>query len=739
MAQRLQTPVHMENIQSAWRRLWVVFRNDTPTVFLILAFATLRGAFSLVLPLGFQALIGQLMGGRLSASWWVLFFVVLLFSGLMVLFGLVQLRISEWFQQRLFVRTAYFFERATQLQLPTLADEPSHRFFDTVILQKELPKLLLEVSTAVLQLLFGFLLLFLYDFTFVGAAVLIVFLAVVVLRWSLGRGFQWSMEESGAKFALTSALKSAESDRNLSLASHVATYLKARRKHFRVLWRLHAVLGGARVAFTAALLAVGGWLVIDQAVSIGQFVAIEIVFLTILVNLEKLISGVDSIFDILTALAKLDNTFQHEGVDISPFNPKDSQPVEGSAWLQNFSETHPPSDRRAPWRWMAFLAFTFFASLFLPWTQTVSMVGTVTMDNPMERPAALYAAENGRLSTWFVREGQVVRAGDTLMIMEEIGAEYLDPALLQNMEQSQEAKESAFTAYSQKARAVSMQLAQAREGMAPQLAAAQLKVQVDSTDWVAYQVGERVAERQKDRADSLLTLGVISRQAWETQQVTWQKARAQAQSQGQKWTSSRADYRAKKIALQENLSKLESALAAAQAESAGATEAATQARSKTNQIARRVSNRYVVAPRDGVVIELAKLAPGALVKKDEKILTVVPAYAEVVVIASCEPNDIPLMEAGQRAMVAFDGYPMLPIPGWPEHSVGMFEANVRFVSAAATQDGGGFAVVLEPSETWPSALRAGTNSHVTLLLKDVPLWFELWRQLNGLPANRSAS
>ena len=79
----------MENIQSAWRRLWVVFRNDTPTVFLILAFATLRGAFSLVLPLGFQALIGQLMGGRLSASWWVLFFVVLLFSGLMVLFGLV--------------------------------------------------------------------------------------------------------------------------------------------------------------------------------------------------------------------------------------------------------------------------------------------------------------------------------------------------------------------------------------------------------------------------------------------------------------------------------------------------------------------------------------------------------------------------------------------------------------------------------------------------------------------------
>ena len=112
----------MENIQSAWRRLWVVFRNDTPTVFLILAFATLRGAFSLVLPLGFQALIGQLMGGRLSASWWVLFFVVLLFSGLMVLFGLVQLRISEWFQQRLFVRTAYFFERATQLQLPTLAD-----------------------------------------------------------------------------------------------------------------------------------------------------------------------------------------------------------------------------------------------------------------------------------------------------------------------------------------------------------------------------------------------------------------------------------------------------------------------------------------------------------------------------------------------------------------------------------------------------------------------------------------
>ena len=726
----------MKDIRPAWHRLWSVVRNDRPTVWLILAFATLRGAFSLVLPLSFQALIGQLMGGRLSASWWVLFALVLIFSALMILFGLVQMRLSEWFQQRLFVRTAYFFERATELSLSSESQEPSHRFFDAIILQKELPKLLLDVSTAVLQLLFGFLLLFLYDFTFVGAALIILGIAILMIRWSLSRGFLWSMEESKAKFALTARLKEAEGQEKGGMAGFVAEYLKARRKHFRVVWRMHAILGGARVAFTAALLAVGGWLVIDQTVSIGQFVAIEIVFLTILANLEKLVAGVDSIFDVLTALTKLDSTFAHEGVDISPFNPADTQPFEGKAWIQNFEQTHPPSDKKAPWRWMAFLALVLLASLFLPWTQTVSMTGVVTMDDPMDRPSELYAAENGRLTTWYVREGQEVRTGDTLLLLEEIGSDYLDPALLDNLTTSQRAKEEANAAYQGKTEALRSQLDQARRGLRPQLQVARQKVRVDSTDWVAYRAAEDVALDQKHRADSLLSVGIISRQTWEGQAMNWQKARAQSQGQGQKYAASKAEYEAKRLELAEKIAKLESSVAEARADEASSLESATQALSKTNQVARRISNRYVIAPRDGVVMELSKKAPGSLMKKDEKLLTLVPAYESLIVVAQCDPNDIPLLHAQQGAMLAFDGYPMLPIPGWPEHSVGMFEAHVRFVSTAVGPHQSTFPIVLEPAEAWPAGLKAGTNSHATLLLGDVPLWFELWRQLNGFPANR---
>jgi len=725
----------MKSIRPAFDRLWTVFRNDKPTIFLILAFATLRGAFSLVLPLGFQALIGQLMGGRLSTAWWVLFFVVILFSGLMVLFGLLQMRISEWFQQRLFVRTAYFFERALRAKLPTKAEEPSHRFFDTITLQKELPKLLLEVSTAVLQLIFGFLLLLLYNLTFVGAAFIIFSIALFLLRWSLARGFDWSMQESKEKFMLTAALKREESQGPQPLSGLVGNYLKARRGHFRILWRLHAILGGTRVAFTASLLAVGGWLVMDQVVSIGQFVAVEIVFLTILTNLEKLISGTDSIFDILTSLVKLDKTFDHDHVNISPFNPKDNQPFEDAEWLENFHQTHPPTSKQAPWRWMAFLGLTSFACLFLPWTQTVSMVGEVTMDNPMERPAAIYAAENGRLSTWFVREGQAVKAGDTLLVIEEIGSDYLDPNLLDNLSISQDAKVAANTAYTEKTSALLKQQVQARQAVAPQLAAMRQKVLSDSTDLVAYTLAQEVALVQKLRADSLWSRGIISRQDAELKRVSWQKAQAQAQTQAQKWIASRAEWKAKKLELAENLAKLESSIASAQAEAASALDAATQAKSKRDQIEKRITNRYVVAPRDGTVIELSKKAPGALIKKEERILTLVPQFDHLIVIAEAFPNDIPLLEAGQRAMVAFDGYPMLPIPGWPEKSVGMFPADVRFVSNAVTENSNGFMVVLEPHDTWPSQLKPGNRSHITLLLNDVPLWFELWRQLNGLPAN----
>lgn len=726
----------MKDIRPAWHRMWSVVRNDRPTVLLILAFATLRGAFSLVLPLGFQALIGQLMGGRLSTSWWVLFVLVLIFSGLMILFGLVQMRLSEWFQQRLFVRTAYFFERATELGLVPEAVEPSHRFFDAITLQKELPKLLLDVSTAVLQLLFGFLLLFLYDFTFVGAALLILGIAILMIRWSLSRGFNWSMEESQAKFDLTARLKQSEGEAKGGMAILVSQYLKARRRHFRVLWRMHAILGGARLAFTAALLAVGGWLVIDQTLSIGQFVAIEIVFLTILTNLEKLVAGVDSIFDILTALTKLDTTYDHGSVDISPYNPSDSQPFQGEAWLQNLNETHPPNDRRAPWRWMAFLAFMFLSSLFLPWTQTVSMTGMVTMDDPMDRPSELYAAENGRLITWYVREGQHVSAGDTLLLLEEIGSEYLDPSILENMENSQGAKEEVNRANEEKTQAIQNQLEQAKTGFLPQIEMSSQSVRMDSTEWVAYSAAEQVALDQKHRADSLLKVGIISQQSWEGTAMNWQKARAQSQSQWQKFQSSQASLKAKQAELSEKIAKLEASLAEARASEASSVESAIQARSKTNQIAKRISNRYVVAPRDGVVVELSTKAPGSLIKKEEKIVTLVPEYQQLIIVAQCNPNDIPLLEEGQRAMVAFDGYPMLPIPGWPEHSVGMFEANVRFVSTAVGPDQQNFSIVLEPQENWPTGLKAGTNSHVTLLLGDVPLWFELWRQLNGFPANR---
>lgn len=220
--------------------------------------------------------------------------------------------------------------------------------------------------------------------------------------------------------------------------------------------------------------------------------------------------------------------------------------------------------------------------------------------------------------------------------------------------------------------------------------------------------------------------------------MNWQKARAQSQGQGQKYAASKAEYEAKRLELAEKIAKLESSVAEARADEASSLESATQALSKTNQVARRISNRYVIAPRDGVVMELSKKAPGSLMKKDEKLLTLVPAYESLIVVAQCNPNDIPLLHAQQGAMLAFDGYPMLPIPGWPEHSVGMFEAQVRFVSTAVGPDQTTFPIVLEPAEIWPVGLKAGTTSHATLLLGDVPLWFELWRQLNGFPANRTA-
>ena len=301
--------------------------NDRKDMGRVVVFATLHGAISLSFPLGIQALIGQIMGGRLSASWWLLVAGVLFAIVLAGVLYLMQLRIVELLQQRIFVRSSFEFAHRIPLlrsdvlrrdYLPDLIN----RFFDTLTVQKELPKLIVDGATAILQIFFGLLLLLLYDTWFVMVAVAIIALVVLAIRVSLYRGLSTSYEESTHKHEVAQQLEEmarigpalkAEGETGRAHArvdEAVNRYLDARTRHFRILYGQHIWMVIVRFAFTALLLIAGGALVVERTVSIGEFVAVEIVFFIIMNNAEKIFRLLEGLYDVHAGVEKIATVVQ---------------------------------------------------------------------------------------------------------------------------------------------------------------------------------------------------------------------------------------------------------------------------------------------------------------------------------------------------------------------------------------------------------------------------------------------
>ncbi len=733
----------------AFRRLFSLLQWDRKDILRILSFAVLSGAFSLMLPLGVQALVGQLMGGRLSSTWVILTVLVVVSSLFMGLFGLFQMRLSEWVQQRLFVRSATYFMSVMPREVPEENQkswyERVHRFFDTLTIQKELPKILVTASAALLQLLFGFLLLVLYDFMFVAVSFLILGIAGLMIRFGFSRGLGYSIDESSEKYRIVDQIENFARERSSNPGANppyqdvsrlLVGYLRSRQDHFRVVYRMNSIMVGLRLAFTALLLIAGGWLVVDRSVSIGQFVAVEIIFLTILTSLEKLVSSAESLFDMLTSVVKLDKAFWTQDLRPQSFSDFDIEHASDipEELRQICLETRATDQWVRPRRWIVGVSFFVVMSFFLPWTQTVATEGNLVFDDPMDRMMPLAMAEDGRLAAWRVREGDAVKQGDTLALLEETKTEYMDPNVLSNTVLGRDAKSSAVDGYRQKMQALEIQIQQAQTAMPLQIAAAWRKVRADSAKYQAAALEARYASLQAQRADSLYRWGALSRLEWEQRQTKAQEARSKAEFTEQDWQSARLYARSKSAEWQEKVAKLRSERASAAADMASAQDALADAEIEVGGIRGRQRNRALLAPRDGFVVQLSYVAPGASVKKDQPLLYLAPEGAPVVVMSKVRPFDVPLLSVGDSALCALDGWPILQIPGWPRSSVGLFSAKIRYISSQADADGM-FAVVLEPTEKWPTNARPGTHVTATLLLNDVPMWFELWRQFNGFPAN----
>ena len=307
---------------SATQRFFKLIKGDRKEISYIYIYAIFAGFTNLTLPLGVQALLNFIQGGAVSASWWVLILAVsigTLFAGLLVI---MQMTVSETLQRRIFTRVSFdFAERLPNLHTEGIRNqyvpELINRFFDTLTLQKGMPKILIDLTTAVMQILFGVILLAFYHPLFIFFGFVLLLFLLLIFRLTSPMGLKTSIKESKYKYEVAYWLEevgrtlhtfklAGKSDLPLSKTDkHVSNYLDAKEQHFRILQIQYASIVAFKTLITFTLLSLGGWLVINNQINLGQFIAAELIVLLVINSSEKLIATMEVVYDVLTALDKL--------------------------------------------------------------------------------------------------------------------------------------------------------------------------------------------------------------------------------------------------------------------------------------------------------------------------------------------------------------------------------------------------------------------------------------------------
>ncbi|NQX78199.1 ABC transporter ATP-binding protein [Gilvibacter sp.] len=316
-------------IYTPWKRLTEMLELDRKDVLQVFYYAIFAGAVSLYLPLGIQAIINLIQGAQISSSWIVLVILVTLGTAFVGALQLMQFRIIENIQQKIFTRASFEFAyRFPKIQLSELRNyyppELANRFFDTLTVQKGLSKILVDFPAALLQIIFGLLLLSLYHPFFIAYGILLLLFLYLLFRVTAMRGMSSSLEESKNKYKVAHWIQEVartvvsfklSGKTSLALRKNdnlVVDYIGAREKHFKVLVIQFIQLIGFKVLVTAGLLLIGGILVLNQEMNIGQFVAAEIIIIIVINSVEKLITGLETIYDVLTSLEKIGQVVDKE-------------------------------------------------------------------------------------------------------------------------------------------------------------------------------------------------------------------------------------------------------------------------------------------------------------------------------------------------------------------------------------------------------------------------------------------
>lgn len=409
-----------------------------------------------------------------------------------------------------------------------------------------------------------------------------------------------------------------------------------------------------------------------------------------------------------------------------------------------------PQGHRMFRTWLLSLIVLGVLFMFLPWQQNIRADGTITPIDPSQRPQDVNATIGGRIEKWFVREGDFVEAGDTILYLSEIKTEYFDPDLVDRTGEQVLAKGSAILAYAGKASALSEQIAALRaelkvkrEQLARKAEQTQLKLNSARADYEQALIARDIAKLQLDRTDTLFQRDIKSRTELEDKRNKYQETFAKVVSTENKVGEAEAELALVLLQI-DNLSN-EYANKIAKAESDRFTALSNQATAEgertakeidRDNYARRQSFYYITAPRSGYITKALKTGIGEIVKESEAVVTIVSTDYQLAVEMYVRPMDLPLVHLGSPVNFIFDGWPAIVFSGWPGLTFGSYQGTVVAIDNNISSNGN-FRILVSPDpnseRSWPEALRPGGGAQGLAMLNTVPLWYELWRQLNGFP------
>lgn len=400
-------------------------------------------------------------------------------------------------------------------------------------------------------------------------------------------------------------------------------------------------------------------------------------------------------------------------------------------------------------KWLYGMLIMLVLAMFLPWTQNIRAKGTITTLRQEQRPQELNTIIAGRVIKWYVKEGDFVKEGDTILQLGEVKVDYFDPELLSRTQQQIDAKQQSIEGYKNKAGTAETQTSALLQGQYLKLQSLdnkvlqqQLKVASDSTDLIAVNNELSVYKRQIDAAKLMLDSGVISLVDFERRRVNYQNAAAKKISAENKYSQSKQELIILRIEKNSIVQEYTDKISKAEGDkysslsSAAATEAdVAKLKNIYSSYDARNQLYYIKAPQNGQVTKAKKAGIGEMLKEGEMTVEIVPTNIQYAVELFVEPMDLPLINIGQKVRFVFDGFPAIVFSGWPTNSYGTFGGKVSAVETSVSDNGKFRVLVAEDPEDkkWPVQLKMGGGANGIALLKDVRIYYELWRNINGFP------